>query len=95
MNDFSVFDEDTNVFTDLDRVVLNTGGNIYHIVLKIGLYGLVFSVVLCGICFLLYSGDSRQHSELKAWALRISISAVALTGLLTIAGLISTFLSGF
>ena len=84
-NDIDYFKPQT---TRADNVVAGVGSSIYQILFRVGLYGTIFALMICGISFLIKGGDSKERSELKSWLLRIGIVLVAITSLTSIMGLL-------
>ena len=79
---------------DGEKVLIGLGATVYQMLLRIGIYGVVIALVLCGISFLVKGDDSRERGELKSWLLRIRIVPIIMTSLTSIAGLIGTLFSG-
>lgn len=77
-----------------EKTVLGIGATIYQMLLKIGIFGVVIALILCGISFLIKGSDSKERSELKMWLLRIGIVLVIMTSLTSIAGLVGGLLTG-
>ena len=82
-----------NGFADVSNIVTKTGATIYQIVFRIGIFGCVFALMLCGISFLLKGDDSRNRTELKTWLFRIGIVLLAMTSLTAIFGLIGNLMT--
>lgn len=90
MKDFDAFN-DTNIylFQEVDDVVMSTGGTIYNVLIKIGIWGVILSFVAVGISFVAVS-DPKRRDELKRRIITIGIVAVALSSFSVIIGLIGT-----
>ena len=80
--------------SEAEKTVLGIGATVYQMLLKIGIYGVVISLMLCGISFLIKGNDSKERSELKMWLVRIGIVFVVMASLTSIAGLIGGLFTG-
>ena len=80
--------------SEAEKTVHGIGATVYQMLLKIGIYGVVISLMLCGISFLIKGNDSKERSELKMWLLRIGIVFVVMASLTLIAGLIGGLFTG-
>jgi len=91
---YDYLEQGASGFSKAETTVLGLGATIYQILFKIGIFGVVIALVICGISFLIKGDDSRERGELKAWLFRIGIVLVIITSLTSIAGLIGNLVSG-
>ena len=90
MRDFDGFTDNTiYLFTEVDNVVMSTGGTIYNLLIKVGIWGVIISFVAVGISFLVVS-DPKRRDELKRKIITLGIVAVCLSSFSVIIGLIGT-----
>ena len=93
-SDFNYISAGNSAQSKAEKAVLGIGATVYQMLLKIGIFGVVISLMVCGISFLVKGNDSKERSELKMWLFRIGIVLIVMTSLTSIAGLIGGLLSG-
>lgn len=95
MNDFDALGTTGDVvyFEEMNNIIMGAGGTVYALLMKVGFYGILLSIVACAIAFITSSGDATKRPELKKWVMRIGIVTFVLSGSLELFGLIGALLS--
>ncbi len=95
MHDFDDLGTTGNVvyFEEANNIIMGAGGAIYTLLMKIGFYGILLSVLVCAIAFIVSSGDTTKRPELKKWVMRIGVVTFILSGFTELIGLIGALLT--
>lgn len=95
-NDYEIFEStEIKYFDQIAEIEAAGAAQLFNVLLKIGAWGVLITLIACGIGFMMFSSDSVKRRELKPWLCRIMICGVVIFGFVGVLGLVGVFMAAF